>query len=225
MPVRMTLTKLLFEPTLIRSPLRVVKWWESRRLAFNVVVGATGVGTLIYVNALELMLGQGWLFGPGAGGVERVLAVGAYGAMANACYTMGWVVEIACRALAQAAGLRSRPGALPPRSRVFGRPDAAPGGGSDPGEHRGQNLRTLVRRQLPGPNHYLQLSHEHAAGDSHDRRARPDGGRVQGFVADFGHERRWAAPRRARRRHDHLHRRHDRGEVDLSDAGSELRLA
>jgi hypothetical protein len=90
----MQLQRLLFEPTLARSPLRVVQWWESRRLSYNVIVGATGLGTLIYVNALELMLGQGWLFGPGPRAFEALLMAGAYGLAANACYTLGWAVEI-----------------------------------------------------------------------------------------------------------------------------------
>src|SRR5687767_13297103 len=54
----MQLQRLLFEPTLVRSPLRVVHWWESRRPAYNLIVGATGLGTLVYINALELALGQ-----------------------------------------------------------------------------------------------------------------------------------------------------------------------
>jgi hypothetical protein len=92
--VHMSLAKLLFEPTLVRSPLRVVKWWESRRVAYNLIVGATGVASLIYVNALELMLGQGWLVGPGPRMAEQVLAISAYALIANAFYTMGWIVEL-----------------------------------------------------------------------------------------------------------------------------------
>lgn len=82
----MTLTRLLFEPTLMRSPIRIVRWWESRRLAYNVIVGATGLGTLVYANGLELLLRQGWLPIPWQ-------AIVAYGVAANACYTLGWFVE------------------------------------------------------------------------------------------------------------------------------------
>ena len=90
----MQLQRLLFEPALVRSPLRVVQWWESRRLSYNVIVGATGVATLVYVNALEAVLGQGLLTpvsGPAA--VQLAAGVGAYALAANLCYTMGWVVE------------------------------------------------------------------------------------------------------------------------------------
>jgi hypothetical protein len=91
----MTLQKLLFEPTLVRSPLRVVQWWESRRLTYNAIVGITGIGMLVYVNVLELIMGNGWIFVPwgGPGSAARALAIVAYAAGANVCYTFGWVVE------------------------------------------------------------------------------------------------------------------------------------
>ena len=82
----MTLTRLLFEPTLLRSPLRVVQWWERRRPAYNVAVGLTGFGTLVYANALSLAVRGQWL------PIEWQLIV-AYGFAANVCYTFGWVVE------------------------------------------------------------------------------------------------------------------------------------
>lgn len=90
----MTLQRLLFEPTLVRSPLRVIQWWERRRLTYNVIVGLTGLGTLVYVNALELALGQGWLTPlTGPGSAMRFLTILGYAIAANVCYTMGWVVE------------------------------------------------------------------------------------------------------------------------------------
>jgi len=82
----MTLTRLLFEPTLLRSPLRVVQWWEKRRFAYNLAVGATGLGTIVYANALSLLFRGQWFTFP-----WQVLV--AYGLAANVCYTMGWVAE------------------------------------------------------------------------------------------------------------------------------------
>ncbi len=82
----MTLTRLLFEPTLVRSPLRVVQWWESRRLSYNAIVGVAGLATLAYVNAIELIMGGGWF-------PVHWLVVVAYGIGANLCFTLGWVVE------------------------------------------------------------------------------------------------------------------------------------
>jgi hypothetical protein len=86
----MQFQRLLFEPTLTRSPLKIVQWWESRRLSYNVIVGLTGVGTLVWVNAIELLLGNG-TFPPNP--MNLLAVVGVYGLAANLCYTMGWVVE------------------------------------------------------------------------------------------------------------------------------------
>jgi hypothetical protein len=82
----MQLQRLLFEPSLVRSPLHVVRWWESRRLAYNVIVGSVGLGTLAYGNALNIVFGNGPLPAPW-------IAVVAYGVAANLCYSFGWVVE------------------------------------------------------------------------------------------------------------------------------------
>jgi hypothetical protein len=91
----MSLTKLLFEPALVRSPLRVVQWWESRRLTYNAIVGGTGLVTLVYVNALELLMGNGWLIAPWSGprGTAQMMGILVYALAANLCFTMGWVVE------------------------------------------------------------------------------------------------------------------------------------
>lgn len=82
----MTLTRLLFEPTLVRSPLRIVHWWESRRTAYNLVVGAAGLGTLVYSETLSLLVTGDWLKVP-----WQVIV--AYGVAANVLYTGGWLVE------------------------------------------------------------------------------------------------------------------------------------
>lgn len=82
----MTLTRLLFEPTLVRSPLRVMQWWESRRPAYNLAVGATGLGTIVYANALSLMVRHEWMTFPWQ-------LIVAYGIAANVFYTLGWAVE------------------------------------------------------------------------------------------------------------------------------------
>lgn len=84
----MTLTRLLFEPTLIRSPGSVVQWWERRRLAFNLVVGATGVGTVAWVALLD------WIFGRGNLTLAPWQLIVLYGVAANVCYSLGWVAEL-----------------------------------------------------------------------------------------------------------------------------------
>lgn len=83
----MTLTKLLFEPTLVRSPLSVIRWWESRRPLYNLAVGVTGLGVLGYSVGLELLLGNGLLEFP-------LIGVVAYGIAANVCYTLGPAAEM-----------------------------------------------------------------------------------------------------------------------------------
>ena len=82
----MQLQRLLFEPALIRSPLRLLRWWASRRLMYNAVVGATGVLTLGVANVIELSFGNGWFPVP-----WQVIV--AFGLAANVCYTAGWMVE------------------------------------------------------------------------------------------------------------------------------------
>ncbi len=85
----MNLTKLLFEPTLVRSPIRVVQWWESRRLTYNAIVGGTGVFTLTYLFALERLVFDPGPFRP----MNFVIGALVYGLAANVCYTAGWIVE------------------------------------------------------------------------------------------------------------------------------------
>jgi hypothetical protein len=90
----MQLQKLLFEPTLARSPGSIIQWWESRRLSYNVIVGITGLATLVYVNGLELVLGHGmFLPRPGPDGPQEVWGIVAYAVLANVCYSFGSVIE------------------------------------------------------------------------------------------------------------------------------------
>lgn len=71
-------------PSIRRSPLAVWRWWESRRLTYNAIVGTAGLATLI-ANLL--------LWGPGRG-PGPWLAVAAYGLAANVCYSLGPVAEL-----------------------------------------------------------------------------------------------------------------------------------
>ena len=83
-------------PDLRRTPLSTLRWWESRRLLFNKVVGATGLVTLAGVSVF-------FVLGPGTmGGLSLLpmLAVSAaYGIAANVCYSLGWLAELAARAV------------------------------------------------------------------------------------------------------------------------------
>ncbi len=80
-------------PDIRRTPLSTVRWWESRRLVFNKVVGATGLVTLA---------GMSFLFAlpPYSEPMPvAVMVIGAlvYGFMANLCFTFGWQIELLAR--------------------------------------------------------------------------------------------------------------------------------
>ena len=82
------LTTLLFpDPPLVRTPVRLFRWWESRRLDYNLTVGGAGLVTMGVVTTLSHLPGP--LHGvPVAWG-----AIAAYGVMANVCYSFGWAIE------------------------------------------------------------------------------------------------------------------------------------
>jgi hypothetical protein len=84
------LTRLLFPaPAEVRSTASIFRWWESRRLTFNVIVGAAGLVTLGATNLIALLpplsmhMGVFWP------------AVIAYGVFANLFYSLGFVTEAA----------------------------------------------------------------------------------------------------------------------------------
>jgi hypothetical protein len=78
-------------PDVRRTPLSTLRWWESRRLLYNQVVGATGLFTLAVAG----------LIGPEGGMPIAMMPQVAlvYGVMANICYSMGWGIELAARLL------------------------------------------------------------------------------------------------------------------------------
>lgn len=84
-------------PDLRRTGLSTVRWWESRRLQYNKIVGATGLGTIGAVALFAALPPSIW-------GGELSLAplfVGSmvYGVLANVCYTFGWMIELVARAV------------------------------------------------------------------------------------------------------------------------------
>jgi hypothetical protein len=83
-------------PDIRRTPLSSLRWWESRRLFYNKVVGAAGVVTLAGFSVMALLP-------PDPMPVRNLpgLLVGAaiYGILANGCYSLGWLADMAARAL------------------------------------------------------------------------------------------------------------------------------
>ena len=85
-------TKFFFTPVReSRSTWAVINWWESRRVAYNVTLGALGLVTL-GAHALFTLLP------PRASGPGLPLsAVLLYAVLANACYTLGPMADVFIR--------------------------------------------------------------------------------------------------------------------------------
>ena len=84
------LTRLLFPaPAEVRNTAAIFRWWESRRLTYNAIVGATGLVTIAALKLIAVLppLSMSMpVFWP---------AIFAYGFFANFCYTFGFVTEAA----------------------------------------------------------------------------------------------------------------------------------
>jgi hypothetical protein len=84
------LTELFFDTVYFpRTPWAVVRWWESRRLVYNLAVGAAGLVTLTVVGLAGLL--------PPLGAVVVIVAV--YGVLANLCYSAGPLFDLLARRL------------------------------------------------------------------------------------------------------------------------------
>jgi len=83
----------LFQPGQFRNRWDGIRWWETRRLVFNLLVGMTGV----IATAVFLLIGNA-IVQPGEDFIEPLALIGIvllYGLMANVCYTLGWITELA----------------------------------------------------------------------------------------------------------------------------------
>jgi hypothetical protein len=84
------LTRLLFPaPAEVRNTAAIFRWWESRRLPYNVIVGATGLVTIAAIKLIAILPPLSMsvpVFWP---------AVAAYGFFANLFYTLGFATEAA----------------------------------------------------------------------------------------------------------------------------------
>lgn len=86
-PSRSRLADFLYPRPAKRRVGAIFKWWERRRLAYNAIIAAGGAITLTVGGLGNLLFGNpitlGWLLTP----VVPVLLA------ANACYTLGPIVE------------------------------------------------------------------------------------------------------------------------------------
>lgn len=73
----------------------VLFWWESRRLAYNIIVGITGIVTVGLLVANSLIRGDDC--GIPNPPLFAFLLILSYGVMANVCYTLGAFAEIVAR--------------------------------------------------------------------------------------------------------------------------------
>jgi hypothetical protein len=81
-----SLTDFLFPAPAERSVPGIVRWWESRRLPYNLVVGGSGLVTLAVIGVVSALM-------PGPKPDLAGLVVG-YGIAANVCYLLGPLLEI-----------------------------------------------------------------------------------------------------------------------------------
>ena len=71
---------------------QVIRWWELRRLLYNLVLLVVGVAA---IAGMEWLMGRVIPLGEDAiEPLTLVLGVVVYGIMANLCYTLGWVIEL-----------------------------------------------------------------------------------------------------------------------------------
>lgn len=85
-----TITRILFPaPVEVRTTATIFRWWESRRLTYNVIVGATGLITLMAIQGIAML--------PPISSTMPIVWPGiiAYGIFANLFYSLGFVTEAA----------------------------------------------------------------------------------------------------------------------------------
>lgn len=83
-----SLTDFLFPAPAERDVSSIVRWWESRRGAYNLIVGGTGLLTLGAVRLILFLPHDP----PSMSGIMAPVVV--YGVMANLCYLFGPALEI-----------------------------------------------------------------------------------------------------------------------------------
>jgi hypothetical protein len=96
---RISASTLCQRETPVSSAWQAIGWWETRRVAFNLIVGSAGIVSSLVVGIVGLE--SYFLFDSDFGVPDpplfAVVAVLIYGILANICYTGGWVAELAVR--------------------------------------------------------------------------------------------------------------------------------
>jgi hypothetical protein len=86
------ITEFLFPAPAPRTVGGIVRWWESRRLKYNLIVGAAGLTSTAVVAILTFLP-------PDAHGIQGPIGeflpiAVVFGVAANVCYTLGPMVEL-----------------------------------------------------------------------------------------------------------------------------------
>ena len=95
----------------------IIKWWEYRRIPYNLIVGATGIITLIASLLITGIASEitGDQIGFPDPPIFAIFAVLFYGIAANVCFTGGWILELIVNHI-----WGNRAGAFPQISFFFG---------------------------------------------------------------------------------------------------------
>ena len=86
------LSDFLYPDPAERRPGAIIRWWEKRRLPYNVIVGATGLVTMPFGAALTAEVAT-------LQAVDMVRAAIGWAVWANVCYSLGPATEIALEKL------------------------------------------------------------------------------------------------------------------------------
>lgn len=97
------LTEFLFPAPAKRSVRAILGWWESRRLAYNAIVGGAGLVSLGIMNGLASLPPDPY------GAVFPVVGIVVVGVLANLCYLLGATVEIGVEKLSKGEVLPTGP--------------------------------------------------------------------------------------------------------------------
>lgn len=97
------ITEFLFPAPARRSTGAIFRWWERRRLHYNVIVGAAGLMSIGMINILLALPPS-----PHSPGFP-LAAIPVVGVLANLCYLLGPTVEIAIEKLGRGRILPTGP--------------------------------------------------------------------------------------------------------------------
>lgn len=84
-----SLVDFLYPTPAKRDTLSIVKWWEKRRLPYNLFVGSAGALATVAFVVFAAIPPFGSL-----PSLQILIPIGVFGIMANVCYTFGSLVEI-----------------------------------------------------------------------------------------------------------------------------------